>query len=245
MAIKDSRTRRVAPSSTPAPVPRPGTASKQIRRLRDAGYTFKLATDFLWKNSGAWLISVPDAAPEDFIVRLVIDIDQGMITIIEAWNKYRDPIKTLKLRDMIMSVWKFEANQDAASLEWVQYKGVVETYTVTTLPEIYERLSDGSKQDIYIPETSACRKMRQAYCQLMLHPVLTIGARKMVREYPELSGRIIDGFVVSRAGRVELPDFSIHLGDCTPRNKAQKESSGGLTVTKKATNTRKTKVRAR
>lgn len=189
------------------------SSPKRIRRLEDAGYTFKLDTDFLWKDSGAWLVSVPGAALEDFIVRLVVDISQGMITIHDAWNKDKDPVKTLKLRDMIMSVWKFKADQDIATLKWIKYEGVVETHTMTALSEIYKKISNEAGDDVFIPSSGGGHQMRKAYCQLMLNSVFTIGARKMTREYSELRGRSIDGLVISNCERGEFPDLLIYIGN--------------------------------
>ncbi|KAJ4388218.1 hypothetical protein N0V93_008825 [Gnomoniopsis smithogilvyi] len=200
---------------------------KQIRRLEDAGYTFKFDTDDeLWKDQKTCLISLPHAAPDRFIVRLAVDVSQGMIIIYEAWNRYHDTIKTMKLRDMIMSVWTLKAEQDATTLKWIKYSNVVEFNTMIALDEIYDKIFPRGQDDLYIPETGGIRKTRQAYCKLMINSPFAAGAKKMLREYFTEKGTV-NAFFISKsdAGLRSLFIFMGSSAHSSDQSKDLNESS--------------------
>lgn len=188
----------------------------QVRRLEDAGYTCKPdTTDDLWKDDNTWLISLPGAEPEHFIARLAVDVRQGMLLVYEAWNKKRDTHRSMKLRDMIMSFWKFNANQDIKTLRWVKYMHVVEEFMMPALDEIYDNIFPGGQDDLYIPPTGGIQRMRKAYCKLMLKSPFAISAKNMMREYFDPKMRWIEGFIVSAADRGNLRNFTVYLGGST------------------------------
>lgn len=209
--------------------------TKPIRRLQDAGYKFELDTDnALWKGNNNYLISLPDAARKKFIVSLAIDVSQGMMIIHEAWNRSNDTLKTMKLRDMIMSVWKFEAKQDVTALKWIKYQTVVEEYGFEHLAEIYKKNLPEGQEDLYIPRTGGWGfgKLPQAYCKLILHFPFAIAAKKMLAEYSAEEGRKVDAFIISKSHR-GFHNFSVYLGSSAihsdqPKDKGTRYDEGSV-----------------
>lgn len=193
----------------------------QVRRLEDAGYTCEPDTDNdIWKDNHTWLISLPDAKPDKFIARLAVDVRQGTIVVHEAWNKKMDTHKSMKLRDMIMSFWKFKANQDINSLRWIKYKCVVEEHLMPVLNQTYDNILPGGQEDLFIPPAGGGQPIRKAYCKLMVKAPFAIGARKLLKEYFEPNLRRIDGLIISSADRGSLRDFTVCLGGSTNPNGA-------------------------
>lgn len=213
--LEELRAHLTAPPTSPPSVQHDQPPT-QVRRLEDAGYTCEPDTDnIIWKDENTWLISLPGAEPDKFIARLAVDVRQGMILVHEAWNKRHDTHKSMKLRDMIMSFWKFEANQDTDTLRWIKYKCVVEEYLMPVLNEIYDKNLPGGQEDLYIPSAGGGKPFRKAYCKLMVNAPFAIGATRLLREYFEPNMRRIDGLIISSADRGRLRDFTVCLGGST------------------------------
>lgn len=218
--LEELRAHIAAPLASPPSVQH-DQPSTQVRRLEDAGYTCEPDTDDdIWKDNNTWLISLPGAKPANYIARLAVDVRQGMILVHEAWNKKMDTHKSMKLRDMIMSFWKFKANQEINSLRWIKYKCVVEEYLMPVLNEIYDNILPRGQEDLYIPPAGGGQPIRRAYCKLMVNAPFAIGAKRLLREYFEPNLRRIDGLIISSAGRGSLRDFTVCLGGSTNPNDA-------------------------
>lgn len=216
--LKELRAHLAAPLAS-SPSPQHDQPPTQVRRLEDAGYICEPDTeDTTWKDDNTWLISLPGAEPDRFIARLSVDVRQGMILVHEAWNKRYDSHKSMKLRDMIMSFWKFKANQDINTLRWIKYKCVVEDYMMPVLNEIYDNVFPGGQEDLYLPPAGGGNPIRRAYCKLMVHAPFAIGAKRLSREYFKPNTKRIDGLIISSADRGGLRDFTVCLGGSTDPN---------------------------
>lgn len=233
----------------------PDTQTKTIRRLEDAGYSATQNHDDSHltcssddgEESPKWYIRpLDECLGHDPIVILSFDISKGMIIIHEAWNQHDDPIKTLKLRDMIISAWVYVAEQTVTYLKTIKYQTVVEAVAGPKLPTVYADLtkpSDGPNiymeaapelQDecgdvvkaVLIPSprpeglsTEQGKVYSRAWPTLAMLP-FSRGIRAMLKEYPQLAGRCMESFVITECGVFnglhQYADFYINLGGQGP-----------------------------
>ncbi|KAF3768600.1 hypothetical protein M406DRAFT_71588 [Cryphonectria parasitica EP155] len=178
---------------------------KTIRPVEDLGYEYRPTNS----ENPRGHISIPGLSFSTLIAILGADIDSGTVTVHEALN-HRDQGRALKLRDMIMSFWRYKAGQSINNLKVIKYDTVMEYATLPILERIFDNYSvDGLPVSITATESSSSR--RRAFNDLLRKTPFGQGAKKMLREYAELRGRRVISFLIE-----ETPPVLSHAQNSPP-----------------------------
>lgn len=172
--------------------------SKYVQPIEPLGYGYRPSNIAGPDGLPLWEIFI-SANPEKFIALLGYDIRHRMVTVYEAWNQRDDGTRRLKLRDMILSFWQQKAGQPPEALRIIEYDTVFEPILQPLLSAIYEASGPSNGRPLRVSASGSSRDETQAYQDLLNIGPFGNGAAKMLQEYAELGGRVVQSFEILKS----------------------------------------------
>lgn len=160
--------------------------------IEELGYAYRPSISRGPDGTPLW--EVVAGSRVDHIALLGYDVPGGIVTVYEAWTRDRDEVKSLNLRDLIVSFWKQKAGQDLGALRVIKYSSVLEETTRPLIKGIYEVMGSWFGLPLTISARGTKPGERVAYLALLRQGPFGNGAQGMLAEYAGFSGKSIKAF---------------------------------------------------